>query len=44
MKKDIKETLIDILEYIGADTKFAEYAQLQTYLEQLIKRNTRQEY
>lgn len=39
MKRDIKETLILIFEYIGADTKYADYAKLQTYLEELIERN-----
>ena len=39
MNEDIKKTLRDILEYIGADIKYAEYAQLQNYLEQLINRN-----
>lgn len=33
MGKLEKETLVNILEYIGADKKYADYAQLQTYLE-----------
>ena len=39
MEKDIKKTLKDILEYVDADPKYAEYAQLQTWLANLIKRN-----
>ena len=39
--KDIKNTLRNILEFIGADIKYVEYAQLQTWLEQLIQRNKR---
>ena len=39
MDKDIRNTLKSILEYIGADIKYADNAQLQTYLENLIKRN-----
>lgn len=39
MDKDIKDTLISILRFTGADEKYAEYAQLQTWLENLIKRN-----
>jgi len=39
-EKDIEETLKDILEYIGADVKYAKYAQLQTYLENLIRRHS----
>ena len=34
---DIKKALRDILEYVGADTKYAEYAQLISRLEWLIK-------
>jgi len=40
MEEDIKITLKNILEFIGADLKYAEYAQLYVWLEQLIKRNT----
>lgn len=36
---DIRETLRDILVYVGADEKYADYAQLQTYLERLIERS-----
>ncbi len=39
MDEDIKKTLKNILEYVGADMKYAEYAQLRTWLENLIKRN-----
>jgi len=39
MDEDIKKTLRDILEFIGADKKYADYAQLHTWLERLIKRN-----
>ena len=39
-EKDIKKTLKNILEFIGADLKYAKYAQLHVWLEQLIKRNT----
>ena len=38
MNRDIKETLESILTFIGADIKCADYAQLQTDLERLIKR------
>ena len=38
MDRDIKKTLESILEFVGADMKCADYAQLQTALEQLIKR------
>lgn len=37
--KDIRTTLRDILRYVGADEKYADYAQLRTWLENLIKRN-----
>ena len=36
---DIKKALRDILEYVGADTKYAEYAQLISRLEWLIKQH-----
>jgi len=36
---DIKRALRDILEYVGADTKYAEYAQLISRLEWLIKQH-----
>lgn len=39
MEQDIKKTLKGILEYVGADTKYADYAELQSDLEKLIKRN-----
>ena len=32
LQNDIKDTLKNILEYIGADMKYAEYAQLHKYL------------
>lgn len=35
----IKETLRDIFTYIGVDIKYADDAQLQTYLEWLIKKS-----
>ena len=37
--KYVKETLKNILEYIGADMEYADYAELQTYLENLVKLN-----
>lgn len=37
MEQEIRKTLLSILEYIGADTKYADYAQLHTYLENLIE-------
>ena len=40
VEEDIKETLKDIFIFIGADLKYAEYAQLQSYLEGLIERNS----
>ena len=36
---DIKKALRDIPEYVGADTKYAEYAQLISRLEWLIKQH-----
>lgn len=39
MNEDIRKTLILILEYVGADLKYAEYAALQSMLSRLIKRN-----
>lgn len=36
---DIKKALIDILAYVGADTKYADYAQLISRLEWLIKQH-----
>ena len=36
MEKEIRNTLKTILEYVGADIKYADDAQLQTYLEWLI--------
>ena len=39
MKEDIKQTLRNILQYIEADSEYANHAQLQTWLEQLIKKN-----
>ena len=38
-KIEIRKTLKDIMEYIGADTEYADNAQLQTYLEWLIKKH-----
>ena len=37
MELEIRKTLKSILEYIGVDISYAENAQLQTYLENLIK-------
>ena len=37
--EEIKQTLRNILQYIGADSEYANHAQLQTWLEQLIKKN-----
>ena len=37
MDARIKRTLEQILEYIGADLKYAEIAQLHAYIEWLIK-------
>ena len=37
MEKEIRKTLKSILEYIGADISYADNAQLQTYMENLIK-------
>ena len=36
-ENEIKKTLRDILIYIGADTEYAKIAQLQSYLEWLLK-------
>jgi len=41
MSDDIKKTLENILNFVGADKKYAEYAQLQSWLENLIKRHQR---
>ena len=41
MDEDIRRTLKDILAYVGADTKYADYAQLQSWLKNLIKRNNK---
>lgn len=43
VSNDIKNTLEDILRFVGADQKYAEYAQLQSWLENLIKRNQQKE-
>jgi hypothetical protein len=43
MKQDVRKTLRAILEYIGADLKYAEYADLQSMLERLIIRNVRED-
>lgn len=37
--RDIKNVLHDILRFVGADIKYAEYAQLQSWLKSLILRN-----
>ena len=37
--EEIKQTLRNILEYVGADCEYANHARLQTWLEQLIKKN-----
>ena len=34
--REITKTLTDILMFVGADTKYAEYAQLHSYLHWLI--------
>ena len=39
MDEDIKRTLRNILEFVDADIKYVEYAQLQAWLEQLIRKN-----
>lgn len=36
MDSEIRKLLLDILEYIGADTKYADYAQLHSYVEWFI--------
>ena len=36
-ENEIKSTLRDILLFVGADQKYAEYAQLISYLEWLLK-------
>ena len=38
MDEDIRKTLKLILEYVGADIKYSDYATLRSYLENLIKR------
>jgi len=38
MNNDTRKVLKDILEYVGADTRYADCAQLQTWIENLIKR------
>ena len=40
MESEISKTLRAILEYIGADVKYAQDAQLQTYLEWLVEKAT----
>ncbi len=40
MNEDIKRTLINIMKFVGVDVGYAEYAQLQSWLENLIKRNS----
>ena len=39
MDEDIRRTLKWILEYIGVDIKYADYAELHSQLENLIKRH-----
>ena len=39
LERDIKETLKNILRFIGVSEEWAEYAQLQDWLEQLIERH-----
>ena len=36
-EEEMKKTLRDILSYVGADLKYAEYAQLHSYLEWFLK-------
>jgi hypothetical protein len=38
LEREITSMLIEILDYIGADTKYATYASLHTCVEQLIKK------
>lgn len=38
-RSDIRETLKSILIFIGSDVGYADYAQLQSYLNELIERN-----
>lgn len=33
LRRECRETLRQILEYVGADLKYADYAQLHSYLE-----------
>ncbi len=40
MEHEITKTLESILIFIGADLKYAKYAQLHSYLEWLIKKAT----
>jgi len=37
-EQEIKSTLRDILSYVDADLKYAEYAHLVSYLDWLLKR------
>lgn len=39
LDRDIRDTLKSIMNFIGADEKWAEYAQLQSWLESLVRRN-----
>ena len=36
-EKEIKSTLREILRFVGADQKYAEYAQLHSYMEWLLR-------
>ena len=38
IEREAKHTLRQILEYVGADMKYAEYAQLISYMEWFVKR------
>lgn len=37
-KHDIRNTLLNILEYIGADPKYADHVELHSYVKTLINR------
>jgi len=39
LEREIKETLRNILSFVGAPAKYADYAQLISLVENLIKRN-----
>lgn len=43
LERDIKNTLGEILNFVGAPTKYTDYAQLVGWIEDLIKRNNSRE-